>query len=160
MLCLYSSPKSQIARMALLTRFCNLKEKIGVLLASGKPCLGPSVTVSCWSAVQDGPHTRALGQTYSLPLLLQLGKSSCPMWCFNCSAKSGLCEPYTELSLIFSLCHCATSCARGQHLLSQHIEVKLGYNQPEFKPMGHIWEQRYVKSLTWSGKVEYTNSPI
>lgn len=112
-------------------------------VCSGKPPLGPSVTVSCWSAVQDGlhTHTRARTETYSpLLLLRELGKPACPMWCFNRSAKSGLCEPYTELSLIFSLCHCAPSCAGGQYLLSQQGEVKPGHNQPEIKPMGCIWE--------------------
>lgn len=35
-----------------------------VLLGSGKPPLGPSVTVSCWSAVQDGLHTPARRHTH------------------------------------------------------------------------------------------------
>lgn len=40
------------------------RKKMFVLLGRGKPPLGPSVTVSCWSAVQDGLHTPAQRHTH------------------------------------------------------------------------------------------------
>lgn len=44
--------------------FTERRKKMFVLLGSGKPPLGPSVTVSRWSAVQDGLHTPARRHTH------------------------------------------------------------------------------------------------
>lgn len=166
MLCWYFCLKSQIMRMVLLTWFLILKEEKRGLFCWGAVNLPWAHQSPLAAGVQSKmAYTHPHGDILTAPPVWELEKPACPMWCFNRSAKSGLCEPYTELSLIFSLCHCIASCAGGQYLLSQHGEVKPGHNQPEFKLNGpHLriqqicWQR--VKSVTRSSKGEYTNSLI
>lgn len=57
----------------------HLKKKVFILLGRGKHPLGPSLTASCLSAVQDGLHTHQPSRRESRR------KPACPMWCSKCS---------------------------------------------------------------------------
>lgn len=86
------------------------KKKVFILLGSSKHPLGPSVTASSLSAVQDGLHVQP-----ALPRAVRAGKTCMPHVMFQTSpsAKSGRCESNTKLSLIFRICYSAGSTLVG-----------------------------------------------
>lgn len=58
-------------------------KKVFTLLGRGKHPLGPSVTASCLSGVQDGLHRHT--HAAITPLQCELGKPACLMWCSKAS---------------------------------------------------------------------------
>lgn len=90
------------------------KKKVFILLGRGKHPLGPSVTASRLSTVQDGLRTHQPTPP-PCPPAVRAGKTCMPHVMFQTlpSAKSGRCESNTKLSLIFWICHSTGSRAGG-----------------------------------------------
>ena len=90
------------------------KKKVFILLGRGKHPLGPSVTASRLSTVQDGLRTHQPTPP-PCPPAVRAGKTCMPHVMFQTlpSAKSGRCESNTKLSLIFRICHSTGSRAGG-----------------------------------------------
>lgn len=145
-----------------------------ILLGSGKHPLGPSVTASSLSAVQDGLHTPPTPLPPISPAVWT-GKTCMPHVMFQTfpSAKSSRCESSTKLSLIFRICHSAGSHAGGEYLLSQQGEARLWpswiQSNTLYWPNSRLNGYRRKKSACWLQvnlllshwcKLQFMTSPI